>query len=164
MRLDPKSLIGPAIALIVLLGVVQQTSSALKSSGAWRARPARAIAPNDPYAVLDQALARPLLSTPTQARDPFGYTPPAPRPVAVRGPTTPTRVEPVVPAPPPRPVLTSIIFDADPRATVRYNGRDYSVRENSLFAEFRVTSITASQVVLDHNGESLVLVLRPKGE
>jgi hypothetical protein len=65
---------------------------------------------------------------------------------------------------PPKPTLTSIVWDADPRATVRYEGNDYSVRANSLFADFRVTSITANQVVLDRNGEQIVLTLNPKGE
>jgi len=67
-------------------------------------------------------------------------------------------------AEPPPPVLTSIIWDSDPRATLRYDGRDFSVRENSLFADFRVTSITSTQVVLERNGEPLVLTLRSKGD
>jgi hypothetical protein len=61
-------------------------------------------------------------------------------------------------------VLTSIVWDNDPRATVRWEGRDYSVRENSLFADFRVTGIRRDQVVLERGGERLVLRLPQKGE
>jgi len=61
-------------------------------------------------------------------------------------------------------VLTTIVFDADPRATVRWDGRDYSVRAGALFADFRVVSITRDQVVLDHAGESVVLKLPRKGD
>jgi hypothetical protein len=59
------------------------------------------------------------------------------------------------------PVLTSIVWDADPRATIRFNGRDYSVRQAALFDDYRVVSITRDQVVLDRLGESLVLRLAP---
>jgi hypothetical protein len=41
---------------------------------------------------------------------------------------------------------------------------DYSVRTNTLFADFRVVSITAQWVVLDRGGESLVLRLPVKGD
>ncbi|HET7225678.1 MAG TPA: hypothetical protein VFK69_08155, partial [Candidatus Eisenbacteria bacterium] len=67
-------------------------------------------------------------------------------------------------APAPQPVLTAIVWDADPRATVHWNGRDYSVHVNSLFDEFRVRSITQTQVVLERGNESLVLELPRKGE
>jgi len=63
-----------------------------------------------------------------------------------------------------RPQLTAILWDADPRAMIRYDGRDYTVRENSLFAEFRVASITKSNVTLERNGSPIVLSLRPRGE
>lgn len=169
MKIDAKSLVAPAIAAFVLILVVQQTLSALKSSGAWReARQTPALRAPDPYATLDALLAQPLVEYPAERRrDPFGYAAP---PVAVvpRPSTGPRTTPAIVPAPPPqpvRPVLTSIIFDADPRATIRYNNRDFSVRENSLFADYRVRSITAAQVVLESNrGEALVLTLRPKGE
>ena len=62
------------------------------------------------------------------------------------------------------PVLTAIIFDNDPRATIRYDGRDYPVRVNSLFADFRVVRIAADEVVLDRAGETLVLKLPSKGD
>jgi hypothetical protein len=61
------------------------------------------------------------------------------------------------------PLLTSIVWDADPRATIRYDGHDYSVRENSLFADFRVKSISRTEVVLERGGQPLGLTLRSKG-
>jgi hypothetical protein len=154
--------LAPGIALLALVLIVQQTVSALRSSGAWRDRPKASAIRNDPYAHIDEMLGRPLLDPSSgQGRDPFGYAPPPT--VAVRPGPSHTPVV-VVPPPPPRPTLTSIIFDNDPRATVRYNDRDFSVRENSLFADFRVRSITSTQVILERNGEPLVLTLRPKGE
>jgi hypothetical protein len=115
----------------------------------------------DPYARLDQALSKPLLiAPPERARNPFAFGG-APVQVAVN-PTTKPRPRPV-PVAPERPVLTSIVWDNDPRATIRYRDKDFSVRQNSLFADFRVASISSSQVVLDRNGEPLVLTLR-KGE
>jgi len=74
---------------------------------------------------------------------------------------------PVAAAPPaqaPQPLLTSIIWDADPRATVRWDGRDFPVRENSLFADFIVKSIRRDEVVLERDGQQLVLKLTKKGE
>jgi hypothetical protein len=168
VRIAPQTLIAPAIAAFVLILVVQQTVTALKTSGAWReVQRATTPAPPDPYATLDAILSRPLVEYPAERRrDPFGYA--APPVAVVTRPTGGHKATPVIvplPPPPPKPVLTAIIFDADPRATIRFNNRDFSVRENSLFAEFRVKSITASQVVLESNrGESLVLTLRPKGE
>lgn len=164
MKIDPKSLVAPALAFLVLLLVLQQTMSALRSSGAWREPPKNpAVKPVDPYVTVDRILGRPLLEyAPERKRDPFGYAPPPPTPVVVER-RVPTRT-PAPPPPAPRPVLTAIIWDNDPRATIRFNNRDFSVRENSLFADFRVRSITSTQVVLDHGGEPLVLTLRPKGD
>lgn len=165
MRIDPKALVAPAVALLVLVLVTQQTMSALQSSGAWK-QVVRApkIRPVDPYANLDATLSRPLLVyAPEGKRDPFGYA--APQVASVVRPRPVHDTTPSPPPAPPRPVLTSIIFDNDPRATIRFNNRDFSVRENSLFADFRVKSITANQVTLESNGgEALVLTLRSKGE
>lgn len=164
MRIDPRALIAPALALLALVLVFQQTTGALRRSGAWREPARRATpAPPDPYARLDQLLARPLLDYPEGRPDPFGYTP-APQPVAAARPAVNRPATPQPPPPPPAPVLTAILWDDDPRATIRYSNRDFTVRENTLFAEFRVRSITSTQVVLDRNGEPLVLTLRPKGE
>jgi len=68
------------------------------------------------------------------------------------------------PPPPPQPVLTAIIWDNDPRALIRLNGREYTIHSGGLFAEYRVASITRSQVTLEKDGQSLVLNRPLKGE
>ena len=161
MRIDLKKLLAPAVGALVFLVTLQQTLSALKSSGAWQPRPRATHAkPPDPYARLDLILARPLLGYPPERRDPFGTPVPLSSPVAHTPGPPPTPLSPAGP----QPVLTSIIWDSDPRATIRFNDRDFSVRENSLFADFRVKTITSRQVVLEREGEPLVLTLRLKGE
>lgn len=158
MRFSPAQLIPPVLGLLLLLLVLNLTMFAVRTSGAWQRATQRSVVKESPYAALEFMLARPD-STGAPARDPFTSAA-----VAVATPvrTGPVRVVP--PPPPPRPVLTSIIWDNDPRATVRWNNRDYSVRENTLFAEFRVVTITRDQVVLDRGGESVVLRLPVKGE
>lgn len=162
MRIAPQALLPPLVAIFVAVVVVQQTSSALRSSGAWRGRtPVQTPRRVDPYTRLDDLVAAPP-SNLVVSRDPFVF---GGMIRAEAGPANPVR-RPVVPTPPPAPavpVLTSIIFDEDPRATVRYNGRDFSVRQNSLFADFRVASISATQIVLDRGGQPLVLTLGSKG-
>lgn len=165
MKTDARVLIAPLVAILILVLTVRQTSEALKSSGAWKRPTIQTVRPDDPYARLDYLLGQPQAELDrTGLRDPFSYHQ---APVATRPQPRPTEPRPQ-PAPPPqpRPELTSLTWagDQDPRATVRYNGRDYSIGINSLFAEFRVTSITRSQVVLDRNGERIVLTLRSKGE
>ena len=71
---------------------------------------------------------------------------------------------PKAPAPPPRPVLTGILADNDPRAFIRYQDRNYTVKVGDLFADFKVVSITRDQVVLDRNGERLTLLSPTKGD
>jgi hypothetical protein len=162
MKIEPRTLIAPLLAGLVLVVTLNQTLGALKDSGSWRTRPRGArVIPGDPYAYLDGLLAvRGSAGTePAVLRNPLRYAN-TPAPVAVRS-GTPRRV---VPPAPPRPVLTAIIWDNDPRATIRYEGRDYSVRENSSFAEFIVRSISNTQVVLERNGAPMVLSLRSKGE
>jgi hypothetical protein len=161
VRLDARTLFAPLLALLVLIVVLGQTLGALRASGAWaRAAQETRIRLEDPYARLDGLLAGPAPAFDRAAvRDPFAV--PAP-PVATVTRAVPRR--PTPPPPPPRPVLTSIVWDNDPRATVRWEGRDYSVRENSLFADFRVTGIRRDQVVLERGGERLVLRLPQKGE
>jgi hypothetical protein len=162
MKLDPRMLVAPLVAILVLGLTTYRTFGALRNSGMWQPKPKTpAIRAEDPYARLDLTLSKPLLVAPAdRARNPFVFGA-APVQVAVRPATTP-RPKPVVVAPE-RPVLTSIVWDADPRATIRYRQKDFSVRQNSLFADFRVASITNTQVVLDRNGEPLVLTLR-KGD
>lgn len=165
MKLDARVLLPPLLAALVLFLTLRQTSEALRLSGAWQRRTAAVARPEDPYARLDVRIADPHPEVQTETlRDPFAYGP-APRPRVTPGPRTPR------PAPPPvvepeRPVLTSITWsdDADPRATLRYNDRDYSVGVGSLFDEFTVRSITETRVVLMRDGQPVVLTLRSKGE
>ena len=164
MRIDARALIVPIAALVVLVLTLQQTLGALRDSGSWRrgAR-ARVVQSDDPYTRIDNLLANE--ATPLSAerlRNPFAFgAAGAPgTPIVTHAGTKWVRPRPA----PPQPALTSIIWDADPRATVRYDGRDFSVRVNTLFADFRVKSITSNEVVLDRNGESIVLTLRPKGD
>jgi hypothetical protein len=165
VKLEVRSLIVPVLAGVVLVLTVQQTMSALQASGTWQRRIRTSkIRPDDPYSRLDGLLANGPNTLATSAnRNPFAY---GAAPVTTTAPAHPhpVAVKPVVPPPPPQPMLTAIVWDADPQATVRYDGRDYSVRSNSLFSEFRVKSISQTQVTLDRNGETIVLTLRPKGD
>ena len=160
MNLDARALFAPLLALAILGVVITQTSSALKKSGIWEARvPAAAVRSDDPYVRLDRVLGAADPGVPAGGlRDPLAFgaapTPEHGRPV----------VHVVKPPPPPRPQLTAIIWDNDPRAQIRYNDHEYSVRENTSFAEFRVVSITRDHVVLNRGGETLILRLSGKGE
>jgi len=166
MKIDPRSLIAPLFGLLVLVLVVQNTASALKASGSWQPESKTRVRPESPYARLDlilsQAGTTPL---PEALRDPFGYGMAAQRvpdkQVATRRHTEP---KPIAPVEPPQPSLTAIIWDDDPRATVRWDGRDFSVRANSLFADFAVKSIRPTEVVLERGGQQMVLRLIKKGE
>jgi hypothetical protein len=159
VKIDPRALVGPLAAFLLLAITLQQTTDALRRSGAWRRQASGpATTAESPFAKLDTELARRAALAPGNLeRDPFRYGWTRPAPTASR--TTP---RPVQPAPAPRPVLTAIIFDSDPRALVRFDGRDFTVRDNTLFAEYRVVRITRDEVVLDRSGESLVLK-RPTG-
>lgn len=156
MKLPVRALIEPLVGLLVLILVLQVTLTALRTSGAWHRGPRPARTPRaNPYAPLDQVLASraPELSS-APLRDPFEF---GGAPTVVAASVRPPR--PAPPPAPPRPVLTSIVWDADPRATIRLAGRDYSVRTAALFDEYRVVSITRDEVVLERGGESLVLRL-----
>ena len=163
MRLSPRVLLVPLVAVAVLLVTLQQTLGALRASGSWQGRPRTPrVAVDDPYGRVDDLFAHDRAAiSPESMRNPFVFG--GVRLPVVEG-TTPLVTHVVVPKPPPMPTLTSIIWDADPRATVRYEGRDFSVRVNSLFADFRVTSISSNQVILDRRGDTIVLSLRPKGD
>ncbi len=158
MKIDPRRLIGPLAAFLLLAFTLQQTSDALRRSGAWRKHESSARKTVSPFARLDTELSRRAqLETTAPERDPFDF-----QKTRTTQATTARRPQPRTPAPAPRPVLTAIIFDNDPRALVRFDGRDYTVRDNSLFADYRVVRITREEVVLDKGGESLVL-RRPTG-
>ena len=166
MKIDPRSLIAPIFAVLVLVLVVQNTAGALKASGTWQPEAKNRVRPESPYARLDLILSRAgAAPLPEAIRDPFGYGGATPRVSAT--PSTPRRVtetKPAAPVEPPRPSLTSIIWDDDPRATVRWDGRDFSVRANSLFADFTVKSIRPTEVVLERGGQQMVLRLIKKGD
>ena len=160
MKLDASTLVPPLAAIVIFVLVLTQTREALQLSGAWQKASAAAAAAPSPFADLENELRAAPASRSTVDRDPL-RSPSAP--VAVVAGTR--RAVKAPPQPPPAaPILTSIIFDADPRATVRWDGHDYSVRPGGLFADFRVTSIARDEVVLDHGGESLVLRLPKRGE
>jgi len=162
VKIDGKALIAPLLAAAVLGLVIVQTMHAMERAGAWASRRPRAtvVRAEDPYVSLDHAIAAANGPAGTGlVRDPFAFGGGAP--VAVT-PLRPKRV--VVPGPPPRPVLTAIVWDNDPRALVRWNDRDYTVRTNDLFDQFRVLSISREQVVLDRRGESMILRRPHQGE
>jgi hypothetical protein len=161
VKLDVEALIAPLIALVLLVLIVQQTMGALRGAGAWGPRHVATAHGDDPYGRLDRILASRDSST-ANLRDPFEFGRSPQTQVVVHH--TPVKVAPPVSQGPPPPVLTSIIFDNDPRATIRYNDRDYPVRVNSLFGDYRVVSIARDQVVIDRSGETLVLRLHSKGE
>jgi hypothetical protein len=58
---------------------------------------------------------------------------------------------------PAAPVVTAIVTDNDPRALVRWKGREWTIRPGGLFDEFVVRSITRDQVTLLRGSETLVL-------
>ena len=159
MRIDLKAVLAPLIALIILFVIVAQTTGAIRAAGTWAPRTPRPAGPANPYARVDQLLERSAAAPGSSTvRNPFAFG------SAARPATTETRPRPVRIVLPERPTLTSIVFDADPRATIRYGGRDYAVRENGLFDDYQVTSITRDQVTLRRNSETLVLQLQRKGE
>ena len=166
MRIEPRTLAVPLVAGLVLVLALQQTLGALRMSGSWHMRGhTPKVRSDDPYSFIDELLAsHPPAIAVDQLRNPFAFGA-APKPAGTaEAPHRPTQAVRVTPTGPPPPVLTAIVWDNDPRATVRYDGRDFSVRENSLFADFRVTSISSTKVVLERNGEAIVLTLPPKGD
>lgn len=158
MNLDMKVLLGPLLALVVLGVIAQQTADSLRRSGTGGPRKTTSGPAPDPYAMLDAQLALPDTLDRTGLRDPFSYGR-APAPVA-----TPGTDVPPTPAPPPRPVLTAILTDVDPRALVRYMDRDYTLKPGDQFADFKVISISADEVVLDRGGQRIALHRPTKGE
>ncbi len=161
MRLDPRSLFAPLLAVAVLVLVMVLTTHALHRSGAWGGRPAprAAVRTESSYARLDREIGRiSRQGIADNLRDPFVYGG-APASAA-----RPTKRRPPNPVPPPVPVLTAIVWDNDPRALIHWGDRDFTVRSGETFAEFRVVGITRDQVVLDHHGESVTLRRPIKGE
>jgi type IV pilus biogenesis protein PilP len=164
MKFDPARLLGPLVAALMLVLVVQQTLGALRASGVWEQRHAAHAPPVNPFAPLESLLAFAGHSRSDALRDPFAFGHAA-APVVTRKPVAPRPAPAPVPVEPERPVLTSIVWvESNPSATLRFNGRDYPVQTNTLFDEFRVQSITRDQVTLVRGGETLVLKLPKKGD
>jgi len=162
MRLDPARLVGPVVATLVLVIVLQQTLGALRVAGVWGPRRATVAPPASPFARIESLLLAAPGGPAGAMRDPFSFGR-APAPVAARRPAAPRpAAAPVAPA---RPVLTSIVWlESNPSATLRWNGRDYPVQVNTLFDEFQVRNITRNQVTLSRGDEILVLQLPKKGD
>lgn len=155
MNRDIGRYLAPAFAVALFAFVVWQTMNALQGSGVWRFGSRAAPTPlADPLASLDDLVARTQGATFDGAsRDPFGYGAVASQP----GPNRPVVRRPAEPPPPAVPVLTAIVHDADPRAVVRWQGREFTVRPGGLFDDFVVVSITREQVVLRRGSENIVL-------
>jgi hypothetical protein len=163
MRLDLARLLGPLVAALVLVLIVQQTWGALRVGGVWGQHRTTVSPPANPFTRIEDLLAPAAGEPPaTPLRDPFAFGR-APAPVVKPGRAAPRPAPaPVAPA---RPVLTSIVWlESNPSATLRWNGRDYPVQTNTLFDEFQVQSITRNQVTLTRGGETLVLQLPKKGD
>jgi hypothetical protein len=162
MKLDARALIAPLIAILSLVLVTQRTMDALHRAGLWSGAGHSGVVRNDdPYARLDQAIAHSAAMPATSGtRDPFFYVYAQ---TAVSHHTTHAH-GPVAPPPPPPPVITAIIWDNDPRALIRLNGHEYTVRSGAQFADYRVIAITRDQVTLDQNGAIMVLNRTTKGE
>ncbi len=160
MNRDISFLLGPLVGVAVLLYVLMTTWDALGVTGAFgtgRTAPvARAV---DPFTTLDAALGRPRPAA-SAVRDPMSFGAVASE---SRGPTQPVVRRPAAPPVPVRPVLTAIVFDSDPRALVRWQGREWTVRPGGLFDEFVVRAITRDQVTLQRGSETIVMQ-RPQGE
>jgi hypothetical protein len=159
-----RRLIPPVLAGILLLLIGAQTSDALRKSASWGQRSKVNVPPPpDLYIRLDHMLSQAADTLPAvPARDPFAYggatrTIPVARSTGRRV-TTPA--PPPVPPAPSRPLLTAIVADNDPRAVIRYEDRNFTVKAGDLFADYRVVSITASEVVLESNGQRYVLRTR----
>jgi hypothetical protein len=154
-----RGILPPLIALVVLIVIGSQTSDALRQSGTWAPAPKVTRVAVDPYASLDRAIAA--ANAPSDMgplRSPFDFgRAPQPLRIVVHHAAPPT--------PPPVPIVTAIVTGADQaRAIVVYDGANYSVKEGDLFAQYKVVSITAEQVVVDDGTARLVLKRPSKGE
>ena len=152
------------ISLIVALGVlalvVAQTIEGLRVTGAfgWDVAPVHVEVPVA-YRSMDAALERrDRTGRVSRVGDPFSYTRGVVRVAAAL--PSPRRPAAVAEAP----LLTAIVWDADPRALVRWNGREWTIREGGLFDEFQVVRISREQVTLRRGEATLVLHRRNPGE
>ena len=162
MNIEPRMLLKPVVALGVMILIVAQTQNAIRRSGVWSRSKSMHAPAADPFAQLDRDLTTITAGSAAVPRDPMAFG----ASLAARGGAAgrPHALQPAAVSPVATPVLTAIVWDADPTASIRLGGHDYTVRVNSLFADYQVTNISREQVVLAHGGESLVLKLQSKGE
>jgi hypothetical protein len=152
------------IVAVALLAVATVTFAALRESDRWR-RPGRSTSRSvdDPYDGLARLLAAGPAPPSAPVRDPF-------RPGDVRtGPLHTATVKVLPPAPAREvPKLTAIVTasDGEPQALISYQGHNYTVGAGALFADYKVVSVTADAVVLEHvgTGQQLILQRPKKGE
>ena len=146
------------LALAVFGLVAAQTLAGLGVTGAfgWRVAPVH-VEVHAAYRAVEVAVQRrDQAPGPGNLRDPFTYSrvaaesPAAPRPRASAAPATATAT----------PLLTAIVWDSDPRALVRWKGREWTIREGGLFDEFQVVQISRDQVTL-RRAEATLLLKRP---
>lgn len=158
MNLDLRTVLRAAAAVAMLAVVATQTLGAVKQYGAWSSKAVSVQRPDDPYLGFEEQLARPEPAIPFAVlRDPFAYASSS----RAEGHALAERA--MISAPP-TPVLTAIIWDNDPRASIQWDGRDYSVRTNSQFADYQVMSIRRDEIVLAQGDQTLVLRIHKKGE
>jgi hypothetical protein len=155
----------PLLALAVFAFITFQTMGALKASGAWsgvleKHRGGFVPQAEDPFGPIASLLDHPQPPLPASIREPFVLGS-APGAVASHAPVA---RKPAKPAAPAQPVLTAIVWDADPRAIVRWQGRDWTVHSGALFDEFQVVAITPTQVTISRGGQSIVLQRKPPGD
>ena len=148
------------VALGVLALVVAATIEGLRVTGAfgWDVAPVHVEVPLA-YRSMEAALERRDRTRPgRRVGDPFSYTRGVVRVAALLPPTEPAAVVAETP------LLTAIVWDDDPRALVRWNGREWTIREGGLFDEFQVVRISREQVTLRRGEATLVLHRRNPGE
>jgi len=146
---------GAGVMLALIL--VQSAGAPHVHSGRSRFATA-AVRPDDPYLSLENQLQRADPRIPFGSlRDPFSYLGTG----APRWHGTP--VAETVPTLSPRPVVTAIVWDADPRVMLRLDGHDYTVRTGSVFADYQVVSISQDQVSLAQGDVMFILTLPQKG-
>lgn len=165
MNRDPGTWVSPLVALAVLAIAVTQTLGALGVTGAfgWGNTGPRAAVP-PAYIAVERAIDRHDPSfTFEDMHDPFLFGHPD-HDADGDDPPPPPRPKVVVPVVQPLPVLTAIVWDNDPRALVRWQGREWTVRSGGLFDEFQVVSITRDRVTLRRGDSELVLTRRNPGE
>jgi hypothetical protein len=156
--------VSPIVAVVVLAVVTAQIFAALQVTGAfgWHAAAPRVLT-SPAYRSLDRAIDRHDPSFTVEGlRDPFMYG--ASGAHDGNDPPLPRRQKPAPPVVLAVPVLTAIVWDSDPRALIRWNEREWTVREGGLFDEFQVVRITRDHVTLRRGEETLELHRRNPGE